>query len=291
MPEPQPIADRYPTKAELEAAFQAVRHAKVPQIPDVVLGLRRELERPEPDLGAAAELVAQDLAMAGQVLKTINSPLFHCRSKISSLHQAVAMMGLKRLTNLVTAEAVHRILSAMEGSARVVWESIMERARATVAIARLVEGANADETYLFGMMHDVGSLIYADRLDDYGTAWVLRNAADPQALLRFERDAIGVDHAAVGFLLAGTWRLPEHLALAIYHHHTPVCSELLDVRVRSLVAMAKLAQYLVALTNGNHELAEVVADRDNALLELSIDDDGWSALCDQALAGGWSCAA
>ncbi len=281
-------SEHYPPRADLEAAFQAVRRARVPQIPDVVLALREELIRPEPCVKVAADLIAQDPALTGQLLKMINSPLFAARTKISSVQQAITMIGIERLTNLVTASAIQRMLGANEGAARMVWESTMEQARVAVAIAERVPEVSADTAYLFGMMQNVGSLIFADLLTDYGTVWALRNISAPDDLLRYERTALGIDHATVGFLLAGNWRLPEPVALAIYHHHSATAADLDDPETRALIAISKLVHYLIALSLGIHEQPEMLAYRDAAWQELTIRDEDWSALCDQAMQGGWT---
>lgn len=285
MSEPR-IAALYPPKAALERAFQAVRKARVPQIPDVVLALRAELTKPEPNVKVAANLIAQDLALTGQILKKVNSPIFARRTKIASVQQAVMLLGINQLVNLVTATSIERMLGDAKGSARVVWESIMEQARVATVVSALVEGVGSEEAYLFGLMHDVGSLIFADLLENYGYEWVLR-CGTPQSLMEHERAALGTDHATVGFLLASTWQLPEHLALAIYHHHAAREHALDDPRVRSLIAIAQLEHYLIALSQGNHELPEMIAYRDAARRELALSEDDWSALCGQSLQGGW----
>lgn len=280
------IISPYPPKAALEAAFQAVRKARVPQIPDVVLALRAELTRPEPNLRVVADLIAQDLALTGQILKKVNAPIFARRTKIASVQQAVMLLGINQLVNLVTATSIERMLGDAKGSARVVWESIMEQARVATIISGLVEGIGSEEAYLFGLMHDVGSLIFADLLENYGYEWVLRFGA-PQSLMEHERAALGADHATVGFLLASTWQLPEHLALAIYHHHAARDHALDDPRVHSLIAIAQLSHYLIALSLGNHELPEMIAYRDAARRELELSEDDWSSLCGRSLQDGW----
>ncbi|MBK1722839.1 HDOD domain-containing protein [Thiocystis violacea] len=276
-------SDRYPSKSELESAFRAIRRARVPQIPDLVFALRDELRRPEPDLRRAAELIGQDPAMAGQVLKTVNSPFFFCPTKISSVQRAVMLMGIGKLANLVTAEAINRVLGAGDGRSRAVWDAAMAQARLMAAISGDVEGVTADEAYLFGIMQDVGSLIFADLVPDYSSEWVLCNFAAPQALIDCERRLFGVDHMAVGFLLAGTWRLPEHLAMAIYHHHEQEITGLEDYRVRALIAIAKLAYYLAGVRHETHDSSEMLDYRESASQELALSDEAWSRLA--ALAG------
>jgi len=282
-----PNIELYPRKEALETAFKLVRQARIPQIPDIVLALKREIGRPEPDLRVISDLVEKDISIAGQLLKTINSPAFGLRSKIGSVRQAVSMMGVTRLANLVTAEALSRMLATMDGSVRVIWESIMEEARVTVAISRVVKGISEDETYLFGIMHDVGCLIFGNLSAQYGTEWILHGNTSPKGLLAYERSAMGVDHPTVGFLLAGHWQLPEHLALAIYHHHDSGYIEGEDQKVRRLIAMLKLAHYLVAVSHGAQEMPEMTAYREDAWQELEIGHDDWLQLWTQAEQGGW----
>lgn len=277
----------YPPRADLELAFQIVRKACVPQVPDVVLTLRKELTHAEPRIKVAAMLISQDPALTGQILKMVNSPMFSSVNKISNIQQASMMLGISRLVNLVTVEAIQRLHGAAEGTARSVWETIMEQARATVAVAERVPEVSVDEAYLFGIMHDVGSLVFSDLIPDYGTVWSLHNLSSPSSLTEYEREMVGVDHPTVGFLLAGNWHLPESVALAIYHHHSANASELDDIQARTLIAISKLAHYLIALPLGIHEQPEMLAYREAALQELTIRDNDWTALCEQAMNGGW----
>lgn len=268
-------SDHYPPRADLEAAFQVVRRAKVPQVPDIVLSLRNELRRSDPDLIQAADLVARDLVMTGQVLKTINSPLFASRAKISSVRQAVTLIGLRRLTNLVTAEAFSRLIGEREGGARLILDFIQEQARIAATVATLAPELTQDEAYLFGLMQGVGSLIFADLIEDYGNEWALQALTAPQTLMDYERRALGTDHVTVGFLLAGTWRLPEAVALAIYHQHTPEPPQQFEAHPRALIAIARLARVLLALRRGIEDNPILLDQRDWGLNELAVTPETW----------------
>lgn len=277
----------YPSKPVFEAALNVVRRAPVPQIPDVVMALRRELTRPEPDLKAASDLIAQDPVLTGQVLRVINSSAFNLPAPVAGVHQAAGLLGLVRLTNLVTAEAVNRMLAVNQGPVRVLWESMLETARIVTAIARLTSDIGEDEAYLFGIMHDVGSLIFANVTDNYIAEWSFRADSAPSELLIHERATLGTDHTVVGFLLANNWKLPEFIALAILHHHGTRHLEAEDRRIPHLIALAQLAHYLVALMHGTEETTEMQEYRDQAWHVLDIGEREWEALCSQAVNGGW----
>ncbi len=276
-----------PSPAALTAASELVRKVRVPHIPEVVLALRKELSRPEPALRVVAELIVQDPAITGDLLKVINSPVFNLRAKVTSVQQAAAMMGVQRLTNYVTAVAVKRMVEAMDARVLGVWEDILEEARVIVAVARVTKGVSDDEAYLFGLLHDVGSLIFASHSGDYISQWAFRNSSEPRLLVAYEQAAMGVDHGTVGFLLARNWQLPESLALAIAHHHASEQVETDDSRVSHLIALAKLAHYLIALSRGTQELPEMLAYLEEAWRDVDIGEAEWSALCQRAQVGLW----
>jgi HD-like signal output (HDOD) protein len=277
---PASTASLYPSKTALEAAFAVARKAKIPQMPDVVMALRQEVSRPEPDLMMASGLIAQDLAITGRLLQTINSPAFNRPNKITSVQQAAALMGAKRLSNLVSAEAINQMLEAKQPPARVVWESIIEEARQLSAISHLAPSISDDEAYLFGVMHDIGCLIFTGLNAEYGAMWSLNSNSTPSELLAFERRAMRSDHTVIGFLLARHWQLPDYIGVAIHHHHTPGLINAEDPKVNQLVALSKLAHYLVALSQGTEELPEMQSYREDAWHALDIGEREWAQLCE-----------
>lgn len=279
---PVSTASLYPSKAALEAAFAVARKAKIPQMPDVVIALRKEVSRPEPDLMTASDLIAQDLAITGRLLQTINSPAFNRGIKITSVQQAAALMGANRLSNLVSAEAINQLLEMKQPQSRVVWESIIDEARQMSASSYLAPSISDDEAYLFGVMHDIGSLIFTGLNAEYGAIWSLHSNSTPRELLEFERRVMGAEHTVVGFLLARHWQLPDYIGVAIHHHHTPGFINAEDPKVNQLVALAKLAHYLIALSQGTEELPEMQSYREDAWHALDIGDREWAELCEKA---------
>ncbi|QIK37738.1 HDOD domain-containing protein [Caldichromatium japonicum] len=276
----------YPPRTALEGAFQVVRHARIPQMPDVVLALRNELSKEEPDLGRAADLIAQDLAMTAQILKTINSPGFASRIKVTSIKQAVGLIGIKRLANLVTAEAFNRLLSDRREGTRLILDFVREQAWAMMALTALTSALEPEELYLFGMMQSAGSVIFADLNQDYVNEWAIHALTAPQLLVECERRLFKADHATVGFLLAGVWRLPEPLSLAIYHQHALSLPPPCEGQLCTLIALAQLARALIALRRGIEDNADLLDRRDWALHELAIPLDPWERFTARLLADG-----
>lgn len=277
----------YPPRATLDAASALIRQSSVPHVPEIVLALREELKRPEPSLQAAADLIARDPAITADLLKLINSPAFGLKVKVNSIPQAASLIGLRRLSHYVTAVAMRRVVAGMGPRVHGVWQDIMEVVEAMVAIAKIVPGLTEEETYLFGILHDIGALIFASRSGDYISQWVLRHGSEPGQLLEYERSSFGLEHGVVAFMMASHWKLPEWLALAMCYHHAPGYPDARDSRTNQLIAVAKASEYLIARSRGTDGLEETDRFCAEALGELNLAEDDWIGLCQQAEAGAF----
>lgn len=273
----------YPSEAELRTAYQRACGNRIPHVPDVLLQLQTEIARDEPNVRRVADLIGEDPALTGSLLRTVNSAAFGASVELENVHQAVVRLGLPRVANLVTAELIGGLVDDGSAEVRQVWEEVREVARIALLIAREVEGIDPDEAYLFGMLHDVGSILFArmapgsKRLRDMA-------AVMPVNALRQEQARLGTDHVTVGFLFARHWRLPEYFCLAVYHHHALSCAGLEDPHVRSLIAIIKLANYLASTHLRDMEMPEMVQYRAAARRELMLLDSVWEQLRQEALA-------
>jgi putative nucleotidyltransferase with HDIG domain len=91
-------------------------------------------------------------------------------------------------------------------------------------IARLLcakAGAGADpmDSHIAGLLHDFGKVVFAQFMSEEWAAAMALSRERAMPLYLAEREIIGVDHAAVGALLAEKWQFPKSLADSIRFHH------------------------------------------------------------------------
>jgi HD-like signal output (HDOD) protein len=260
-----------PNSEELRAAFDASKGIRVPPVPEMLLALRKELSAPEPNAQRIAALVAKDQAVAGQVLKTVNAPAYGQRQPVPSIAQAVILLGLTEVHNLVLAALAQQQLQVRSTLGRQIWHDSVETARAAMHIAARVDGVAADESYLLGLLHDCGALLMAEKWPDYASAWDLRGSY-PIGMIENEKRRFGTHHAVIGYLFARHWKLNADMCRAIYAHHQPLCASFDDHHLRALVANLKLADMLVSAARmGAEDSLERVQYLAGACHELMID--------------------
>ncbi len=264
----------FPSKTDLKAAFELVKKAGLPKIPEIVIQLREEINKLEFNPERVVELISQDPFLTGQVIKLVNSPLYARSTSIDDIKHATMILGVKRVGQLVTAESISKLTEQKNKSIRAVWESVSKTARAAMAVSKTVPEISSEEAYLLGMMHDIGGIVFASLRENYASAWQQLSTV-PVTMLEKEKKAFGVDHTTIGFLLASHWELPNEYALAIYHHHSEVCDYLPDSKVRTMVAILKLANYLVVDSTAINKTKQMERYRRAAQNELMLSDEQW----------------
>lgn len=187
--------------------------------PAVALEVLRLADQPRVDARALCAALESDPALAGRVLRVVNSPLYGLPREVGSLTQAIALLGVRPLKLLVLGFAVPDTLTAsLHGeSLRRYWTETLTVAAAARLFAELGGGRLGDEALAAGLLQRVGVLaMMAELGDDYARLLESANAAGGfGAVERAEREALGFDHVALSAELLRRWRLPSSLVAAV----------------------------------------------------------------------------
>lgn len=204
----------------------------LPPLSEVAAELVATLSRDTTHGADLARLVARDPVLAGATLKLANSSFFGLAGRVSSMHDAVTLIGFSAVRNMLLIMSMRGALrpppDVMDSQA--MWLHALETAAAARALAR-ANGLSGDEAFLAGLLHDLGKLVLACTSPDAARS-VARHAQDNRCSYGEAESALGVtSHESAGVALAVAWRLPSVLALAMSHHHAPMPDDPLLVHV------------------------------------------------------------
>ena len=101
------------TQEQIRHALQGI---SVPPQPQIMVDLQMEQVMPDPDLKVIARLISQDPGLSGSLLKVVNSPFFGLANRISSIQQAVNLLGVRRVINIINAQSMMKISSISTAS-------------------------------------------------------------------------------------------------------------------------------------------------------------------------------
>lgn len=193
--------------------------AKLPSQPRVYTELVRLLGNADTNAADVARLLEQDMAMRAKLLQLVNSSFFGMPRRLTSLDEAVILLGFNMVKNLVLSVEVFGAARRVEGFSI---EALQEHAHLTANIAaRLVDEKLSQEAFTAAMLHDIGTLIIATELPDQFAKVRRALKEEKRSLHEVEASLLGVTHAEVGGYLLGLWSLPYPIVEAVANHHAP----------------------------------------------------------------------
>ncbi|HHI81316.1 MAG TPA: HDOD domain-containing protein, partial [Planctomycetes bacterium] len=200
----------------------------IPTIPTTLQEINRIINDPDGSAAEASEFISKDVAIAPKVLRLANSPLCGLRNPVSEIQQAVTILGLKMLRNLVLQATVLENLcptvASVQCDPRALWDhsfKVAQVARTLTRISHVDFGLSRDEAYTAGLLHDVGKVLLLNHDPDKIQQALTKSTEEKIPMFLAEEEAFGFNHSHIGAVLAESWGLGECLHQAILYHHEP----------------------------------------------------------------------
>lgn len=219
---------------------------QIPTLPTIVAKALEIIDDPHARAEQLGSLLSQDPALSVKVLRLANSAFYGIPRTISSINQAVIILGFNTLRSLVLSATVFKLFGgAGSGLDRGrFWKHSVSAAMATRVLARKVSrvhSVNIEAAFMAGLLHKIGILIF-EMVASKPHAAVLARAEEGEAsLAELELLEFGLHYAQLGGMLAERWELPEELQQPIVCHIVPSQCEEWDVQAALVHAGAFLA--------------------------------------------------
>ncbi|WOE70045.1 HDOD domain-containing protein [Hydrogenimonas thermophila] len=81
-----------------------------PPIPDTILSLEKAINEEKPNR-FIADIIKKDPMLQANILKTVNAPYFGLRSKVNSVEQAIAILGLTIIKGIVLTAIIKKFFT------------------------------------------------------------------------------------------------------------------------------------------------------------------------------------
>lgn len=178
--------------------------------------------------------------MATKVLQLANSAFLGVRGQVSSLLQALSLIGTEMVRTLVLS--VH-VFAQFDGNSEIAayLPALWDHCAAVGAIAQRIASSErcpkvlVEESFTAGLLHEVGKVVLLAELPREYRPILRAAASGPCDFLALEQQHLGCTHAQVGAYLISIWGLPAPLVHAVAYHHQP--SESDETQFSSLTAV------------------------------------------------------
>lgn len=213
------------------------RLRSIPSLPALYSELIAVLRLQDPSIAQIGRIVSKDVGMAAKILQLANSAFIGTRGRVSSLSQAMGLIGTEMVRTLVLS--VH-VFSQFDANSEVadclpaVWDHSVAVASLAQEIANSQGCTKAivEESFTAGLLHDIGKLVLLAEIPrDYHKILKLNPAVSPA----LELEHLGCTHAQVGAYLMSVWGLPVPLVRAVIFHDCP--AEAAEAQFSSLTAV------------------------------------------------------
>lgn len=204
------------------------------------------------------EVVQNDPSLTARILKVANSSLYSFRRKITTLSQAVSLLGMSAIRNIALCVSVLDSFPTNKVSGfdyRHFWEFSLYSALLCKLTAQKINNKIEEEAFLVGLLQNIGSLIFAKYFPHKYSKIVENSSLDYENIINLEIEEWGIDHQKVGRILIHRWELPEIFSKAVMYHHNPENVPADDSSFSDLIWIVHLSGRMVkALFSSNTEL-------------------------------------
>jgi HD-like signal output (HDOD) protein/ActR/RegA family two-component response regulator len=211
---------------EVQLIRAAAGACVLPSPSTTYIELTEMLGRTETTTEQVAALLEHDIAMAAKVLQLANSAYFGPRKAVSSLLDAVALLGHDTLRALVVSVEAFQKLEVPASIPGFSLDALQHRSLLVGRLAyKLSEGTpGADDAFAAGLLLDVGLLVLAMNEPGGLEEDLLAAEREGRPMHEIELSRHGITHAEVGAHLLALWGLPHTIVEAVAHHHRPLRS-------------------------------------------------------------------
>lgn len=189
---------------------------KIESISPIVTEISSKLNDPDINPKEISKIIVTDQGLTSFILKRVNSPYYRLAQKVDNIFNAIVILGYNEIYRIVMEERTAKI--GIKPS-REEWV----HANLTSTIAAYLAGTSrigvqGGIMVTLGMLHDIAKTIMDNSLIQPQEGFSI----DPRERLRQETELYGIDHAALGGILARKWQMPERFSKAIEQHHWPM---------------------------------------------------------------------
>jgi putative nucleotidyltransferase with HDIG domain len=176
-----------------------------------------------------AEIVSRDMSVSAKVLNLANSAFYGFARRITTIPQAVVVLGFDTVRSLALSVSVFETLSQADQEVsfdrEAFWVHSIGCGTAARVVAKELGFRDTGTFFVAGLLHDLGKVILDTYFNELYQEVVEDMVEEERSALDAETDILDIDHAEVGGWLAARWKFPEVLVNPIATHHNPMAAE------------------------------------------------------------------
>jgi putative nucleotidyltransferase with HDIG domain len=195
---------------------------ELPSLPEIYIKVSDLLEDEESTSKEIGQAVQTDPSLTARILKLINSAYYGMPRQVTSVAQAVSLLGRLQLKQILLGTLLAGVFNDMQirnFSMMNFWRHSIK----TAIIARHLAMQNVniidhEAFFTAGLLHDIGRLVMAKAAPDE-LAEIDRQVRNGGDVIKLEAELLGLTHVDVGGALMLKWDMPAVITQCVLKHH------------------------------------------------------------------------
>ncbi|NLK73519.1 MAG: HDOD domain-containing protein [Clostridiales bacterium] len=230
----------------------------IPVFPHTVTKIINLTDNPDSSIDDIEKEILMDSSLTARVLRMANSAYYGVQRKISTVSDAVILLGFQAVKSMVLSATVSKIMAKElpgYGFQRdALWKQSLAAAICARLIARKARYSKPDQAYIAGLLRDIGKVILDYYLTEQYKSIIEMVDSQNISFVEAEEKILGYNHGEIGAKIAEKWNLPQELVEAIAHHHDPE-AEVINPKLVAITHVADAIVMMVGIHLGSDGLS------------------------------------
>ena len=188
---------------------------------NILLEFKKAIIDPDTSVSTIATIIEKDPGLTASALKTANSSFYGFSKSITTVKQAISVLGYKTLEKILLAQTLKKTFVSSDNSIKIdLWKHSLTTAVAAQLISDLWNPILSEQLFISGLLHDLGKFILINYKAGYAENLSKILQKNPyQHSTALEEQLFGIDHAEIGEFFSKKWLFPESVTNTIKYHH------------------------------------------------------------------------
>ncbi len=210
----------------MSALDDIIKNSKeLSSLPEIYIRVSELLDDESSTSDQISAVVQSDPALTARILKVVNSAFYGFPNEISTIPQAINILGRNPLRHLLMGTVLGGVFSRLSNhvfSMDKFWQhSVHTAVIAKYCYENIVGKLKSDELFIAGLLHDIGRLIIAHQMPDIAIKIQQELDTSDVGIITIEEELLTFSHNEVALAIMTQWGLPTILKTCALHHHSP----------------------------------------------------------------------
>ncbi len=216
----------------------------IPSLPEVVTKVVNMVNDPGSNADKVGQIMSKDAGMAAKILRLVNSAYYGLPEPVSSLDQAIVILGFKTIRSVALSVSVINMFQQSDTgfNMKAFWTHSSVSASICRLIAEKIGSVDPEVAFIIGLLKDIGLMLLLENAQEETKAIIAVAREYKLSLYDATHKVIQTDHAEIGAWLCEHWGLEDDIVSAIKNQY-----DVTQADDNHYIAIAQFSEYLCGL--------------------------------------------